>query len=50
MCPFESEAQKRFLFAVKPELAKEFVEKTKKGKKLPEKKMQKSEKKGKSKP
>jgi len=45
MCPFESEAQRRFLFAVKPELAKEFAEKTKKGKKLPEKKVEKPQKK-----
>lgn len=32
--PFRSEAQRRFLFARKPEIAKEFAEKTPKGKKL----------------
>lgn len=34
--PFRSEAQRRFLFAKKPEIAKEFAEKTPKGVKLPE--------------
>lgn len=36
MSPFESKAQARYMFAVKPELAKEFAEKTKSMKKLPE--------------
>ena len=35
--PFKSKAQRRFLFANKPEIAKEFASKTSKGKKLPEK-------------
>lgn len=33
--PFKSELQRRYLFANKPELAKEFASKTPKGKKLP---------------
>ena len=33
--PFKSEAQRRFLFANKPKVAKEFASKTRKGKKLP---------------
>ena len=37
--PFESEAQRRFMHAVSPTLAKEFEKKTTKGKKLPEKKV-----------
>lgn len=36
--PFKSSAQRRFLFAKKPEVAKEFAKKTPKGKKLPKKK------------
>lgn len=36
--PFKSKAQARYLHAVKPELAKEFAEKTLNIKKLPEKK------------
>jgi len=36
--PFESEAQRRFMHAVSPGLAKEFEKKTPKGKKLPKKK------------
>ncbi len=45
---FESKAQARFMFAVKPEIAKEFAEKTKSIKALPEHvrdKKEKSEKK-----
>jgi len=34
---FKSKAQRRFLFARKPKLAREFAEETPKGKKLPEK-------------
>jgi len=34
--PFTSKAQSRYMFAVKPELAKEFAKKTKDLKKLPE--------------
>ena len=33
--PFKSVAQRKFLFAKKPKIAKEFASKTKKGKKLP---------------
>jgi len=36
--PFKSEAQRRFLYAFYPKLAKEFEKKTPKGKKLPKKK------------
>lgn len=36
--PFESEAQRRFMYSVSPSLAKEFEKKTPKGKKLPDKK------------
>jgi hypothetical protein len=36
--PFKSKAQARYLFAVKPAIAKEFAEKTKSIKVLPEKK------------
>jgi len=36
--PFQSKAQARFLFAKDPKLAKEFAEKTKNIKTLPEKK------------
>lgn len=35
--PFKSKAQRKFLFAKKPKVAKEFASKTPKGKKLPEK-------------
>ena len=38
MSPFQSKAQRRYLFAKKPAVAKEFASKTPKGKKLPEKK------------
>ena len=34
--PFESEAQRRYMYSQKPELAKEFEAATPKGKKLPE--------------
>ena len=34
--PFKSEAQRRFLFARKPKIAKEFAKETPKGKKLVE--------------
>jgi len=34
--PFKSEAQRRFMFAKHPEIAKEFAKMTPKGKKLPE--------------
>lgn len=35
--PFKSEAQRKYLFSQKPEIAKEFAKKTPKGKKLPKK-------------
>ena len=35
--PFSSQRQRRFMFSQKPAIAKEFAEKTPKGKKLPEK-------------
>lgn len=35
--PFKSEAQRRYLYAKEPEVAKEFAAHTPKGKKLPEK-------------
>jgi len=35
--PFKSEAQRKFLFAKRPKIAKEFAEHTPKGKKLPKK-------------
>ena len=35
--PFKSESQRKFLFANKPKIAKEFASKTPKGKKLPNK-------------
>ncbi len=35
--PFKSKAQRKFLFAKKPKIAKEFASKTPKGKKLPNK-------------
>ncbi|HDD44833.1 MAG TPA: hypothetical protein ENG63_08260 [Candidatus Desulfofervidus auxilii] len=34
--PFVSQAQRRFMYAVHPKLAREFEKKTPKGKKLPE--------------
>lgn len=34
--PFKSEAQRRYLFAKHPEVAREFASKTPKGKKLPQ--------------
>jgi hypothetical protein len=34
--PFESKSQQRFMYAKHPEIAKEFQEKTPKGKDLPE--------------
>jgi len=43
--PFKSKSQARFLFSQKPEIAKEFVSKTKNIKKLPEKKKSKKGKK-----
>ena len=33
--PFKSQAQRKFLFANKPKIAREFARKTRKGKKLP---------------
>lgn len=39
--PFKSKAQRRYLYAVKPDIAEEFERKTKKIKKLPEKKRKK---------
>jgi len=36
--PFKSKAQRRFLYAKKPKVAKEFAKKTAKGKRLPERK------------
>lgn len=35
--PFKSQAQRKYLYAKKPKVAKEFAEKTPKGKKLPKK-------------
>lgn len=35
--PFKSKAQRRYMHATKPKLAKEFEKKTPKGKKLPKK-------------
>lgn len=37
--PFQSDAQRRFLYAKHPEIAKEFAAHTPKGKDLPEKKL-----------
>lgn len=34
--PFKSDAQRKFLYAKEPKVAKEFESKTPKGKKLPE--------------
>lgn len=42
--PFKSQAQRKYLYSQKPEIAKEFAEKTPKGKKLP-KKLKKGKKK-----
>ena len=39
--PFKSKSQRRFLYAKKPKLAKEFEEKTSKKTKLPERKKKK---------
>lgn len=44
--PFRSEAQRKFLYSQKPEIAKEFEAHTPKGVKLP-KKVKKPKKKGK---
>lgn len=33
--PFKSQAQRKYLYAKKPKLAKQYAEKTPKGKKLP---------------
>ena len=38
--PFVSQAQRAYLFANEPEIAKEFAKHTPKGKKLPRKKIQ----------
>lgn len=46
--PFKSSAQRRFLFAKKPEIAKEFAKKTPKDKKLPEKVKKKKTRRGKN--
>lgn len=35
--PFKSEAQRKFMYAKNPKMAKEWEEKTPKGKKLPKK-------------
>ena len=40
--PFKSDAQRKYLFAKKPGVAKEFASKTKKGAKLPEHVMKKA--------
>lgn len=37
MMPFKSDAQRRFLYSQKPEIAKEFAKETPKGADLPEK-------------
>lgn len=37
--PFKSQAQRRYMYAVHPKLAKEFEKHTPKGKKLPEHKL-----------
>lgn len=44
MSPFKSEAQRAFLYAHNPSLAKEFESKTPKGKKLPKKKRKNAKK------
>lgn len=43
--PFKSEAQRRFMYAKKPKLAKEFEEKTPKGAELPDRSVEKKAKK-----
>ena len=43
--PFKSEAQRKYLFSQKPEIAKEFAAHTPKGKKLPKKLKKKGKKK-----
>jgi len=42
--PFKSQAQRRFLFATNPKVAKKFASKTPKGKKLPERAPKKKKK------
>jgi hypothetical protein len=42
--PMKSKAQRKYLWANKPDVAKEFESKTKKGAKLPEKKKTKKSK------
>ncbi len=44
--PFKSEAQRRWMFSQKPEMAKEWASETPKGKKLPEHVKSKSKSKG----
>lgn len=43
--PFKSKAQRKFMYAKHPEMAKEWEDKTPKGKKLPEKVKKKNGKK-----
>ena len=43
--PFKSQAQRKFMYAKHPEMAKEWEEKTPKGKKLPKKVKKKNGKK-----
>lgn len=43
--PFKSDSQRKYLFSQKPEIAKEFAEKTSKGLKLPKKVKKKGKKK-----
>lgn len=45
--PFKSEAQRRYMYANDPEMAKEFEKKTPKSKKLPKKVKSKKKKKSK---
>lgn len=47
--PFKSVKQRKFLFAKKPKIAKEFAAATPKGKKLPEKVKKKKARRGKKK-
>jgi len=42
--PFVSQAQRRYMWAKHPRLAREFEDKTPKGKKLPERKKKKGKK------
>ena len=42
--PFQSQAQRGFMYSQHPEIAKEFEDKTPKGKKLPDKKKKKHSK------